>query len=76
MPSTRGSTNSRGASRTRVARRRTLVRSKGPGPDMEEPGVRMFRIAVPLLAIGVAVAIGAVFFAGQPGRLDPRGGAR
>jgi hypothetical protein len=51
--------------------RRSLVPSRGPGPDHDDPRVRTLRVAVPLLALaGVAVVV-AVFLSGlSPGDPD------
>lgn len=43
---------------------RTLVASRGPGAQPEDPRVRVLRIAVPLLFAAAVVTIAAVFFAG------------
>lgn len=57
-----GSDEARGASSPRE-----LVSSQGPGSSPMDPRVRILRAAVPLLAIGALVLIGAVFARGlQP----------
>jgi hypothetical protein len=51
---------------------RELVPSQGPGPSPYDERVRILRIAVPLLALGIVVAVAAVFFIG----LDPGSGVQ
>jgi hypothetical protein len=48
-------------------RARRLVRSQGPGPSPLDPRVRILRAALPLVAIAMIVAIGAVFVRGLGG---------
>lgn len=51
-----------------VDRRRRLVPSTGPGPDYQDPKVRILRVAVPLLAVAGITVIALVFFSGlSPG---------
>ncbi len=51
-----------------VDRQRLLVHSQGPGPNPDDPKVRILRIAVPLLALAGLGAVVAVFFSGlSPG---------
>ena len=47
---------------------RRLVRSRGPGPDPEDPQVRRIRVALPLVFAAALVVIALVFFNGlRPG---------
>ena len=55
---------------------RRLVRSRGPGPDPEEPLARALRIALPVVFFAGVIAVIAVFSSGlQPGRQDQVVGA-
>lgn len=52
-----------------VGRPRQLVRSRGPGPDPEDPQVRRLRVALPVVFFAAVAVVVAVFFAGlRPGR--------
>ena len=57
----------RGTEQDDVDRKRNLVQSRGPGPNPDDPKVRILRLAIPALAAAAILVIGAVFFQGlQP----------
>jgi hypothetical protein len=52
-------------------RPRSLVLSRGPGPDPDDPRVRILRVAMPLLALAGVAVVAAVFLSGlSPGDPD------
>lgn len=57
----------RGTEQDDVDRKRNLVQSRGPGPNPDDPKVRILRLAIPALAAAAILVIGTVFFQGlQP----------